>query len=213
LYAYVTGAVGEFKQTPVDVRGGETTDLSDLTWDVPHKGRRIAWEIGIPDRSAAEFWHGKDYFLPLLYKQLWEEIPNPLEYTVGQSDWATDWNYAQTRHGPEDHPEPARWRIHFALPQAPAGEATLTLAFAGADRARLGIFVNDENNRLAEVVPSVQGGNGLVREAVHTKYSVSYVPIPGDRLRAGQNTITLVQESVREPSSYVMYDYLNLELP
>jgi hypothetical protein len=42
---------------------------------------------------------------------------------------------------------------------------------------------------------------------------VSYVPIPGDRLRAGQNTITLVQESVREPSSYVMYDYLNLELP
>jgi hypothetical protein len=70
--------------------------------------------------------------------------------------------------------------------------------------------VNDAH--VTTVSPPVQGGNGLVREAVHTKYSFLYVPIPPGNLRAGQNTITLSQESGGD-ASYVMYDYLNLELP
>jgi rhamnogalacturonan endolyase len=212
LYAYVTGAVGQFGQSGVTVRPGDVTSLGDVTWDVPHPGKSIAWEIGVPDRSAGEFVHGNDYYLPLLYQRLWQEVPEPLEYTVGQSDWKKDWCYAQTRHGPEKEARPAHWRIHFYLTQGIEGTATLTLAFAGANDAKLGVYVNDESTPLEVVEPEVQGGNGLVREAVHTKYSVSYVPIPGERLRAGENTISLVQGNTGQ-QSYIMYDYLNLELP
>jgi len=214
LYAFTRGAVGEFARAGVTVRAGAVTHLGELRWDVPHHGSAIAWEIGVPDRTAAEFRHGKDYFLPLLYQELPRELPNPLEYTVGKSDWSRDWNYAQPRGVQGERAAPYPWRIHFELPRAPAGEgtATLTLAIAGAQRAKLAVDVNDEGKPVATISPADQGGNGLVREAVHTKYSVTYVPIPANRLRAGANTITLTQEGSSE-DAYVMYDYVSLEVP
>ena len=213
LYAYVTGAVGQFSKTPFTVKAGAVQDLASLTWNVPHFGSKIAWEIGVPDRSAAEFRHGRDYFVPMLYARLPSETPNPLEYTIGVSEPAKDWWYAQTRSAAGQEFKPQQWRVHFRLDRAPAGDATLVLAFAGADRARLSLRVNEEPGEGQKIVPDVQGGNGLVREAVHTKYSVSVVKIPAARLRAGENTITLTQEETRNAASYIMYDYLRLELP
>jgi rhamnogalacturonan endolyase len=214
LYAVVDGAVGQFARTGVTVAAGRDLSLGDLTWNVPHAGRRIAWEIGTPDRSAAEFAHGKDYYLPMMFQKLWTETPDPLEFTVGRSDPARDWPYAQTVHKAGDRSVAPRWRVHFTLAAPPAGEATLVLAFAGADRGKVGVFVNGESagDRVALVTPAVQGGNGLVREAVHTKYGVSAVRIPAGRLRAGPNTITLEQLSLGD-ASYVMYDAVRLELP
>ena len=211
LYAYTDGIVGQFEKADIVVRAGERVNLAEINWDVKHPGKSIAWEIGVADRTAAEFGHGKDYYLPMMDKKLEAETPDPLNFTIGKSDWASDWFYAQTHHGPTGHATPARWNIQFNLDAAPKGSATLTLAIAGADRARLGVAVNDAS--AGTVTPSNQGGNGLIREAVHTKYSVSYVTIPVGHLRSGENTISLTQESVREESSYVMYDYLNLELP
>jgi rhamnogalacturonan endolyase len=209
LYAYNTGIVGQFEKTNVTVTAGGKLSLGNIEWNVRHPGRQIAWEIGVPDRSAAEFAHGKDYFQPLLYQKLPAEVPEPLDFTIGKSDPATDWFYAQTRHG-EGKGSPPHWRIHFDLANAPTGTATLTLAIAGADRARIGVEIN--GGFLTTVAPLFQGGNGLVREAVHTKYSVLYVPIPAGKLHAGENVITLSQRS-SGGASYVMYDYLNLELP
>ncbi len=83
------------------------------------------------------------------------------------------------------------------------------MALAGSDHARMSIYVNDETQAVATFYPDNGGGNALIREGSHAKYSLSYVTIPGSRLSAGANTITLVQGS----SGHVMYDYLNLELP
>jgi rhamnogalacturonan endolyase len=204
LYIYTNGIVSQFEKANIQVRAGQSIAMNDVVWNVQHPGRSIAWEIGVPDRTAAEFGHGKDYYLPLMYKKLEAEIPNPLEFTIGKSDPSTDWYYEQSR---SDHGGPSKWNIHFNLKNVPAGPATLTLAFAGADHARIGVDAN--NSHVATVTPPVQGGNGLVREAVHAKYSFSYVPIPAGHLHAGENTISLTQES----SGDVMYDYLNLELP
>ncbi len=205
LYAYTNGIVGQFEKADIEVGAGDDISLGRLDWEAKHPGTRIAWELGIPDRTAEEFGHGKDYFLPLMYHTLEAEVPEPLDFTIGKSDPSTQWYYAQSHHG-ADHGTPAHWRIHFKLPAAPVGEATLTLAFAGADHGKVGVEVNQ--HAVATVVPPVQGGNGLIREAVHTKYCYSYVPIPSSALHAGDNTITLTQES----SGYVMYDYINLEL-
>lgn len=215
LYAFANGAVGEFARQGVTVPAGETTGLGEVTWDVPHKGTKIAWEIGVPDRTAREFRHGNDYFHGYAWQGFTGEFKNPLDYTVGESNPARDWNYAQSQWA---MPGAARavahpWKIHFKLDAVPTGPATLTLAIASADHARIEVGVNDGSAALATVTPSVQGGNALLREGIHAKYCVEYVTIPAALLRAGANTITLTQTSVNGPGNHVMYDYLSLELP
>jgi rhamnogalacturonan endolyase len=186
-----------------------------LIWDVPHHGSRIAWEIGVPDRTAKEFVHGDNYFHGYVWTNFANEFSNPLDYYVGKSDWQTDWNYAQTRYaGPDGtNPVPWKWRIHFNLDAAPTNAATLTLAIASAQRARIDVCLNDDTKVLATVTPSVQGGNALLREGIHAKYCVEYVSIPAENLKAGENIISLIFPGTRAADAHVMYDYLSLELP
>ena len=214
LYAFTDGAVGEFSKQDVTVTTGKNK-LGDLIWNVPHHGSRIAWEIGVPDRTAKEFVHGDNYFHGYVWTNFANEFPNPLDYFVGKSDWKTDWNYAQTRYaGPGGaNAVPWKWRIHFNLDSVPAGEATLTLAIASAQRAGIDVCVNDDSKVLASVSPSIQGGNALLREGIHAKYCVEYVSIPAENLKAGENVITLSLPRARSADAHVMYDYLNLELP
>jgi rhamnogalacturonan endolyase len=212
LYAFTTGAVGEYALQGVNVSAGGTTALGDVTWNVPHPGSAIAWEIGFPDRTASKFWHGNDYFQPFLWDQFPADFPTPLEYTVGVNDWRTDWNYAHSGYPTNWSPWP--WRINFYLDGVPTtGTATLTLALASANSARVDIFVNDETTPLTRLYPPVSGGNALIREGIHAKYGVSYVAIPVALLQPGFNTITLVQGRSMGASEHVMYDYINLELP
>lgn len=217
LYAFNTGAVGEFSQTNVVVKSGETTALGDVAWRVPHPGACIAWEIGVPDRTAKEFRHGDDYFQPYLWKKFSGEFSNPLDYTVGVSDGSKDWNYVQCGYLTGTNWAPWRWRIHFNLTNLPTkGDATLTIAYASANRAHTEIYVNDEDKMFTMVRPSVDGGNALIREGIHAKYCVERVAIPMSRLKDGANTISLVN-SLGPPSplpfTHAMYDYLDLELP
>ena len=214
LSAFTSGAVGEYTQTGVTVGAGAQDKLGSVTWDVPHKGSKIAWEIGVPDRTAAEFRHGTDFFHGYVWQNFSNEWPNPLDYTIGKSNPATDWNYAQTSYVQGAKISPWKWRIHFALASVPAsGDATLTLAIASAQRARIDVYANDESKPVATVVPTVQGGNALLREGIHAKYCVEYVPIPVGMLKTGENLITLEFPATRSPDAHVMYDYVNLELP
>ena len=214
LYAFTDGAAGEYSRTLVTVTANGTSALGNLTWNVAHPGTSIAWEIGTPDRSAKEFKHGNDYFEPYLWKTYCAELPSPLEYTVGSSNPATDWNYAHSGHVDAGVWTPWKWRIHFNLAAVPAsGNATLTLAFAGSESARMDIYVNGEANVFARVYPPSGGGNGLIREGIHCKYGVSYITIPVSSLNVGANTITLIEGRTSGSTEHVMYDYVNLELP
>jgi rhamnogalacturonan endolyase len=216
LYAFTTGAVGEYSQSNVSVTPGATTLLSDLIWNVPHPGSNIAWEIGVPDRSAAEFWHGTNYFQGFLWNQFASEFPNPLEYNVDSSNWTTDWNYVQSGYDSGGMAlDPWKWRINFNLSSVPpSGNATLTLAWASTNSAAIQVFVNDETSVFKDFYPNTAGGgNALIRQGIHAKYGVDYVAIPVSRLQRGPNTISLVERRVSNIASHVMYDYLSLELP
>ncbi|MDQ2686368.1 MAG: polysaccharide lyase family protein [Armatimonadota bacterium] len=214
LYAFTDGAVGEFTKTNVTVKAGANVALGDVTWTIPHPGKQIAWEIGVPDRTAAEFQHGHtDWYTPYLFDTFSQEFPNPLEYDVTKNNWATAWNYAQTTYTVGKDNTAWKWRIHFPLKTVPSGDATLTLAFASAYQSDLNIYVNDESKPFQTITPPNAGGNALIREAIHAKYGLAYVTIPTNRLKAGANTITLEQASVHGGFSHFMYDYLNLELP
>lgn len=213
FYTFTDGAVGEYSRPDVAVTAGKTTALGDVVWNVPHKGKSIAWEIGIPDRSAKDFRHGDDYFHGYVWQNFQNEFANPLEYTVGKSDWSKDWNYVQSWYQVGDNRVPWKWRIHFNLAKVPPGDATMTFAIASAHgRARINVYVNDESKPFGVVTPSIQGGNAMLRESIHAKYCVEYLTVPTSRLVAGANTITLEQSNTNT-QSHVMYDYLNLELP
>ena len=143
-----------------------------------------------------------------------DEWHNPLEYVIGTSKPTRDWNYAQSSYPVRGgRPQPWKWSVHFQLDRAPTTDASLTLAFAAADGARLDGFANNENRPVATFSPSVQGGNALLRESIHAKYCVHRIPIPAANLHPGANTITLVQTRTQSPANHVMYDYLSLEAP
>jgi rhamnogalacturonan endolyase len=213
LYAFVDGEVGQYMQANVTVTAGET-HKQDIVWAVPRTGNWLAWEIGKPDRDTTEFHHGNNYFMPYLYKGFALKFPNPLIYTVGVSNPAKDWNYMQSGyHPPNAPPVPWKWQIKFNLPQITKdGDATLILAIAGSNRGKVEVNVND-GSPLAEFTPAFDGGNGLLRQGSHGKYSVRNVTIPMSKLHVGANTIELVEANFKEDASYVAYDYVALEMP
>ena len=218
LSAFTVGAVGEFTLTNVVVTANATNSLGNVTWNVTHPGGQIAWEIGVPDRSATEFRHGTNFWYPFLWDTYSNDFPNPLEYTNGVSNWTNDWNYAHPGYEVGTNWSNWKWRIHFNLASLPtAGSATMTFAFSSINYGAVQVFVNDEVNVLGEVAPTTAGGgtggNGLIREGIHAKYSLGYFSVPLSSLRVGTNTITLIQRRSSGSSDHVMYDYVNLELP
>jgi len=219
LSAWTVGAVGECTLTNVLITAGATNALGSLNWTNTHPGGQIAWEIGIPDRSAAEFKHGTNYWYPFLWTTYTNDFPNPLTYNVGTSNWTNDWNYAQPGYltGTNTWSQ-WKWRINFTLTNLPSsGSATMTFAIASIYYGAIDVYVNDESTLTGEVAVNIAGGgaggNALIREGIHAKYGLGYQSIPLSTLRVGTNTITLIQRSINGGFDHVMYDYVNLELP
>ena len=211
LNAFVNGAVGEFEQTGAIVKPG-VNQAGDIVWEVPRLGKSIAWEIGVPDRRAAEFRHGNDYFHGYVWTNFSKEWKNPLVYQIGRSSPATDWNFAQGSYLKGDRCETWPWEIRFQSTTLPAsGNARLILAFASADMARVEVKVNGKS--AASFFPSQSDGNALLREGIHAKYSFRNVDFPVSLLRSGANTITLTQTRNNGSACHVMYDYVALEMP
>ncbi len=216
LYSYTDGVVGEFSKTAIIVTAGGTNAQGNIPWNIVHPGTSIAWEIGVPDRTAKEFKHGNDYFTPFLWDVYPNELPNPLVYNIGTSNPATDWNYVHSNYKGATAGTTTGWNwdVNFNLPAVPrSGNATLTVAFAGANYARLFLYLNGETTSFSRLSPTISGGNGLLRQGIHAKYSYVDVSIPVSRLKLGSNTFRFAFSGDPGFSSNVMYDYLRLELP
>lgn len=71
LHAWVPGVMGNYMyEAPVSVAAGSYTELPSLVFYPPRQGPTL-WEIGVPDRSAAEFYvpPTKKYINSLYQKQ------------------------------------------------------------------------------------------------------------------------------------------------
>jgi len=216
LHAYVDGAVGEYAKDNITVNAGQTISLGDLKWDIPRNKGKLAWEIGIPNRSAKEFMFGDQYWNSFMWETYSKVLPNPIAYTVGKSDWRKDWNYVHSSYLNSEGKFVAwPWHINFKLDKLPAsGVATLTFAFASVHVARLETFVNDDQNIFDSYIPGHNtGGNALVRQGIHAKYSTYVLNIPVSKLKVGDNTITLIQGRAGNRTDHIMYDYISLEVP
>ncbi|EPS67579.1 hypothetical protein M569_07195, partial [Genlisea aurea] len=238
LHAWVPGFPGDYKyQRDIVISSGKHEILGDLIYSPPRNGPTL-WEIGYPDRSAAEFFVpdpdpalANKLFLNRRehkYRQygLWDRYTDyfptrDLIYTVGASDYAKDWWYAHLNrridrgNGTAEYAA-ATWTVEFDLNEVDvAGLYILRIALASTNSANLQVWVNNPN--AAEASPFMTGrtgrGNAIARHGIHGQYLFYSMEIAGSQLRKGRNAIYFKQTIVLNPFNGILYDYIRLEGP
>ena len=225
LHAFVPGVLGEYRRADIEVAAGAELALGDLIWTPVRHGRAL-WQIGVPDRSAAEFRHGDEPRRWGRWLDYPKDFPADVDFTIGRSDPRTDWNFAQATRPGEDGAgwDGTAWRIRFsvtpedlaaasgpdAAPDAASGPAVLRLAFAAAHNARLRVSLD---GRVLGERGDLGADNALARAGLHGQYSTWDIAFPASLLTPGEHTLTLEQRAGGAPFKNVMYDCLRLELP
>jgi len=208
LYAHVPGVLDEYQLHTVTVEAGAVHGLGRLDW-TPRMHGQLIWQIGIPDRSAAEYLHGDDYRHFGLWFDYPTDFPSGVTYTIGTSNEATDWNFNQwcvenDRGGYDLSP----WTIKFDMAEIVGDQAVLTVAIAAARQARLTVAVNNvvvlrNDDLLNDSAGPRAGIRGFYRERIIKFHS---------SILSTTRTNTIVLEQTRGglfPS--IMYDCIRLE--
>jgi rhamnogalacturonan endolyase len=237
LYAFGPGAEGTFmsqNQTggnppllynlpaapfSVTVPANATNSLGTVTWTPTRVGATV-FEIGYPDRTAAKFRHGDDYWVgdigpskstPSPIWSKWLEypfdFPNGVNYVVGQSRWSTDWNFCQpVVTDSAGNYNTSSSTITFNLPSAPTNGATasLYLGLCSDYYAAIIVSVNGVNaSSLSGIsgspnsVPSTgyyvaySGSDTTIREGNNGAFTDERLTFSASALHAGVNTITI----------------------
>jgi rhamnogalacturonan endolyase len=218
---YVSGAdqPEQYAEDGVEIAAGRTTH-HDVEWTPARHGQTL-WQIGTFDRTAAEFRNGGSARDFEMFKHYPLDFPEDVTFTIGRSDPARDWNYAQWAL----YMKKPVWTIRFEDAGGRTGSAALTLAFASAQPHR-GRETNLEvkvNGRLIDTVHLPKTGTAGYRgRAQDSPWNVRVVRFDAALLRAGTNEITLGHADARPfPADgtvtgtvgQVMYDAIRLEVP
>ena len=147
--------LGEFSKADIEVGVGKTFNLGELEWTPVRRGRQV-WEIGVPNRTGAEFAGGDRFFEPDITLQYAKLFPEDVTYTIGESMPGKDWFFAHVPHNtsPNARVQPFRgvvgqgratpFTIKFNLDAAPKSKATLRLAICGTGTRSIDVTVNGE---------------------------------------------------------------------
>ncbi|KAK9134209.1 hypothetical protein Syun_013539 [Stephania yunnanensis] len=172
LYAFVRGFIGDYKyDVNLTITAGDHINLGNLVYEPPRDGPTL-WEIGIPDRTAEEFYipDANPKYINKLYLShptseakapapvdrfrqygLWERYSNiyresDLVYEVGVSNYQRDWFFAQVtrKNETKNAYQATTWTIVFNLTNADHHNSTykLRVALASATYADLHVQVN-----------------------------------------------------------------------
>ncbi|KAJ6994543.1 rhamnogalacturonate lyase B-like [Populus alba x Populus x berolinensis] len=232
LYAWVPGVIGDYKyDANITINPGSRIRFGHLVYEPPRNGPTL-WDIGIPDRSAAEFYVPDGY--PTLMNKLYTSDPaekfrqyglwnrysdlypnDDLVYTIGISN-VEDWFFAHvTRDAGNKTYDPTTWQIIFELENANRNENyTLRLALASATASEIQVrFNNPSSDRPLFTTGAVGKDNAIARHGIHGLYWLYGIDVPGSQLVEGKNTIYLTQARSDGPFHGVMYDYIRLEGP
>ncbi|HEV2329185.1 MAG TPA: polysaccharide lyase family protein [Verrucomicrobiae bacterium] len=214
LHAIADGVLGEFVLSNVTVTAGGALDLGQLAWQPVRYGRQL-WDIGIPNRSAREFFEGNDYDHWGWYTQYPRLFPQDVNYVIGQSDFRKDWFFEQVPHD-EDLADTnafgrglsTTWSVHFNLPNAPSGSAILRLATCGVGARNIAVSMN---NHAAGVVSNLVYNATINRDGIAGFWSEHDLTFDASLMQAGTNVLKLTIPG-GSLTSGIMYDYLRLEL-
>jgi rhamnogalacturonan endolyase len=213
LHAIADGVLGEYVLSNLTVKAGRPLDIGQLIWQPSRYGRQI-WEVGIPNRSAREFFKGDDYDHWGWYVQYPRLFPQDVTYVIGKSDFEKDWFFEQVPHDGDASDTNAfgrgrstTWSIVFILPQAPAGKAILRLAICGVGTREIGVSVNDH---AAGRVTGLVYNATINRDGISGLWSEHDLTFDASLMRVGTNVLKLTIPG-GSLTSGIMYDYLRLE--
>ncbi|XP_073294232.1 uncharacterized protein [Primulina huaijiensis] len=232
LYAWVPGFIGDYRNgSSITITPGHDLDMGDIVYEPPRDGLTL-WEIGIPDRSAAEFYvpDPDPKYINKLYANhpdrfrqygLWDRYSElypsqDLVYTIGKSDYGKDWFFAHVNRKKEDNTyQGTTWQIKFTLDSVVEnGTYKLRVALASASLAELQVRINNpDTNRPLFSTGLIGRDNAIARHGVHGLYRLYNVDIKGDSLVEGENTVYLTQPRSASPFQGLMYDYIRFEAP
>jgi rhamnogalacturonan endolyase len=217
---YVSGAdqAEQYMAGGLEIAAGKTT-TRDVEWSPVHHGATL-WQIGTFDRTAAEFREGDQARDFEMFKRYPKDFPDDVTFTVGASDPAKDWNYAQWAL----YVKKPVWTIRFASDGRAAGPATLTLAFSSAQPQRGGVTnlqVKVNGNLVDTVHLPKTGTAGYRGGAQDSPWNVRTLQFDAGLLHEGMNEITLGHADARRIQAdgnitgtvgQVMYDAIRLEV-
>ncbi|GAB4839481.1 hypothetical protein Ancab_029005 [Ancistrocladus abbreviatus] len=231
LYGWVPDFIGDYRNDDViNITAGSKFDMGDLVYEPPRDGPTI-WEIGVPDRSAAEFYVpdpnpkyiNRLYVNQERYRQygLWDRYTDlypdeDLVYTVNVSDHQKDWFFAQVnRLVNNTYYVGTTWQIKFELDNViTSGSYYLRLALASSCQSNLEVRINSpEENPPVLSTGLIGKDNTIARHGIHGLYWLYNVEIDGSKLAQGSNTIFLRQTLGLSPWKGILYDYIRLEGP
>ncbi|GAB4848815.1 hypothetical protein Ancab_003609 [Ancistrocladus abbreviatus] len=262
LYAWVPGFSGDYKyEQDISVTAGSHINLGDLLYKPIRNGPSL-WQIGIPDRSAAEFFvpkpdpkYSNKVFAHSHRNRLVPHVPNnstlhssihialsvntllinrfrqyglwkrytelypdhDLVYTVGVSDYRTDWFFAQvTRELENSTLSGTTWQIRFHLDHVvPFSTYTLRIAFAAATSSNLRVWINRPPGSSRPRYGSHMLGrdNAIARHGIHGLHWPLSINVRSGWLQPGNNTIYLRQFRNLSIFEGFMYDYIRFEGP
>jgi rhamnogalacturonan endolyase len=213
LHTIADGVLGEFAKAAITVAEGQTLDLGKLEWKPVRYGKQL-WDIGIPNRSGAEFFKGDDYYHWGWYLEYPKLFPNDVTYTVGKSDYRKDWFFEQVPHAANPDPtgrgagRATTWTVAFDLAQAPRGRATLRLAITGVSARSIAVAVNDQP---AGAVGGLVYNAVINRDGIQGSWVEKDVAFDATLMKQGRNVLQLTIPAGGLTSG-IIYDYLRLEV-
>ncbi|KAL1569705.1 rhamnogalacturonan endolyase [Salvia divinorum] len=235
LFGWVPGVVGDFKHvSDITISPRSSVTVETLVFDPPRNGPTL-WEIGIPDRSAAEFFIPDPnpkfkihpYKLPIeKFRQygLWDRYTdlypkNDLVFTIGTSNYKKDWFFAHvTRKMGDTEYAPTQWQIVFNLKTVDKeANYTLQLALASATAVDLQVRINDQVSPPHFETGFIGRDNAVARHGIRGLYRFYSIMVQGgQKLVVGENKLFLSQalgSRKLEAFNSIMYDYIRLEGP
>ncbi|KAL5777443.1 hypothetical protein ACOSP7_010369 [Xanthoceras sorbifolium] len=231
LFAWVPGFIGDYRyEDVVNITPGCDIDTGNIVYEPPRNGSTL-WEIGMPDRSAAEFYvpDPNPKYINKLYVDhpdrfrqygLWERYAElypdgDLVYTVGQSDYTKDWFFVQVTRKKDKAYQGTTWEIKFKLDSVDQSSSyKLRVAIASATFSELQVRINDPKANRALFSSGLIGrDNSIARHGIHGLYWLFNVDVPASTLVSGDNSIFFTQPRSTSPFLGIMYDYIRFEAP
>ena len=197
-YALDGGNCGQMTQEGVVV-SGTSTDLGTIEWAV-EKFNQTVFRLGESDRLADGF---KLSEAPRAYEN-YQSVPANLTFTVGESDPANDWYYAQAKAG--------KWTIKFKAGEKNLGMMRLTGAAAGA--SNLGHLYIKVNGTQVGHWGDFYNDGSIYRSGNRAgRFQYRSTDFGASRLKANDwNTIDLQINSLSGTIGGIMWDCVKLEL-
>lgn len=186
---YVDGAdqPQDFVQPGITVAANQTVTLPAVDWQPQTYGKTL-WQLGTFDRTAAEFRNGNDARGYQMFARYPGQFPHDVDFTLGKSDPAKDWNYAQWSW----YAQNPLWHLRFNAP-AQRGTATLTIGIASAQPARgklTDVHVALNGHDLGVIALPKTGTAGYRGGNQDSPYNVARFTFDADLIRAGHNDLT-----------------------